>query len=204
MKKLLDETSDELTRSLLLAARAHRPPARSRARLLVALGAAGSLGLFSSKAFAWLGTSAGKLTLLGVGVAVAGGAYALADAPVAEPARVAVLSNAPAAVGAVEPVRSPAVAPAPGSAAAAPAAPPGAAASAETLPTSVPASVADSSVPSSRSLSRAMCDDRSSPSCSGSERSCITNVEGERRYRSGRDVFEQWNPKQNESPVGGA
>lgn len=93
MKKLLDETTDELTRSLLLAGRAQRPPAASRARLLVALGAAGGVGLFSSKAFAWLTTSAGKLTLLGVGVAVAGGAYALATAPVAEPPRVAILSN---------------------------------------------------------------------------------------------------------------
>jgi len=155
MKKLLDETSDELTRSLLLAARAHRPPARSRARLLVALGAAGGIGLFSSKAFAWLGTSAGKLTLLGVGVAVAGGAYALADAPVAEPPRVAVLSNtglpnagppAAVAVGATEPVRSPAVAPALGSAPAAPVAPAGVAASAEAVPSSVPAPAADSPV----------------------------------------------------------
>ena len=127
MKKLLDETSDELTRSLLLAARAHRPPAASRGRLLVALGAAGGIGLFSSKAFAWLGTSAGKLTLLGVGVAVVGGAYALASAPGAEPPRVAVLS-----LGTTEPARAPA--------------PQVAAPAAAPLPSSVPASVADSPV----------------------------------------------------------
>jgi len=155
MKKLLDETSDELTRSLLLAGRTHRPPAASRARLLVALGAAGGIGLFSSKAFAWLGTSAGKLTLLGVGVAVAGGAYALASAPVAESPRVAVLSNVglPEAelpeAGLPAPVALGATAAAPASAgpsALDPAAPAEAAPAAAALPSSVPASVADATV----------------------------------------------------------
>lgn len=79
MKKLLDENTDELTRALLEAGRAHRPPATSQAKLLLALGLGSSVGLLSSKAFAWLSTTSGKLTVLGVGVVgvgVAGALYA--------------------------------------------------------------------------------------------------------------------------------
>ena len=86
MKKLLDETSDDLTRALLEAGRSYRPPAASQARLLAALGVGAGVGLFSSKAFAWLGTSGGKLTLLGVSVGVAGSVWVAL--PSAEPARV--------------------------------------------------------------------------------------------------------------------
>jgi hypothetical protein len=82
MKKLLDETTDELTRSLLDAGRTHRPPAGNQARLLLALGVGSSIGLLSSKAFAWLGSSAGKLTLVSVGVlGIAGAAYSFAPRP---------------------------------------------------------------------------------------------------------------------------
>ena len=78
MKKLLDESSDDLTRALLEAGRSQRPPAGNQAKLLLALGAGGGVGLFSSKAFAWLSTSAGKVTLASVtlgGVVLAGAAY---------------------------------------------------------------------------------------------------------------------------------
>jgi hypothetical protein len=75
MKKLLDETTDDLTRALLEAGRSHRPPSTNHAKLLVALGVGAGVGLFSAKAFAWLGTSAGKLTLLGVSVGIAGAVY---------------------------------------------------------------------------------------------------------------------------------
>jgi hypothetical protein len=75
MKKLLDDNTDELTRALLEAGRSHRPPASNRGRLLVALGASSGVALLSSKAFAWLGTSTGKLSVLGVGVGVAGVLY---------------------------------------------------------------------------------------------------------------------------------
>lgn len=69
MKKLLDDNTDDLTRALLEAGRSHRPPATNRAKLLLALGVSSGVTLLSSKAFAWLGTSTGKLTVLGVGVA---------------------------------------------------------------------------------------------------------------------------------------
>jgi hypothetical protein len=75
MKKLLDESTDDLTRSLLQAGIEHRPPAGAKAQLILALGAGSAVGLFSSNAFAWLGTSAGKLTLLSVTLAVAGAVY---------------------------------------------------------------------------------------------------------------------------------
>jgi len=80
MKKLLDESSDDLTRALLEAGRSQRPPAGNQAKLLLALGAGGGVGLFSSKAFAWLSTSAGKVTLAsvtlgGVVLGFAGAAY---------------------------------------------------------------------------------------------------------------------------------
>jgi hypothetical protein len=78
MKKLLDETTDELTRELLLAGVEHRPPSGNKAQLLVALGAGSALGLFSSNALAWFGTSAGKLTVLGVTLGVAGAVYVVA------------------------------------------------------------------------------------------------------------------------------
>lgn len=103
MKKLLDENTDELTRALLEAGRAHRPPATNQAKLLLALGVGSSVGLLSSKAFAWLGTTSGKLTVLGVGVVgVAGALYAgspdSADVPAERVARSeAQLSPAPAA-----------------------------------------------------------------------------------------------------------
>ena len=77
MKKLLDETTDELTRELLLAGVEHRPPPGNKAQLIVALGAGSALGLFSSKALAWFGTSAGKLTVLGVTLSVAGVVYSV-------------------------------------------------------------------------------------------------------------------------------
>ncbi|MEO8182265.1 MAG: hypothetical protein ABI895_25800 [Deltaproteobacteria bacterium] len=86
MKKLLDETSDDLTRALLEAGRSYRPPAANQAKLLAALGVGAGVGLFSSKAFAWLGTSGGKLTLLGVSVGIAGSVWVAL--PSAEPARV--------------------------------------------------------------------------------------------------------------------
>jgi hypothetical protein len=69
MKKLLDENTDDLTRALLEAGRSHRPPASNRGKLMLALGVSSGVTLLSSKAFAWLGTSTGKLTVLGVGVA---------------------------------------------------------------------------------------------------------------------------------------
>lgn len=80
MKKLLDENTDDLTRVLLEAGRSHRPPAANQAKLLMALGVGSSVGLLSSKAFAWLGTTSGKLTMLGVGVVGVGVAGVLYEA----------------------------------------------------------------------------------------------------------------------------
>ena len=77
MKKLLDETTDDLTRALLVAGVEHRPPVGNKAQLIVALGAGSAVGLFSTKAFAWLSTSAGKVTLLGVALGVSGAVYAV-------------------------------------------------------------------------------------------------------------------------------
>lgn len=71
MKRLVDETTDELARSLLQAGIEHRPPSGNKAQVIVALGAGGALGMFSSNAFAWLGTTAGKVTAVGVAVGVA-------------------------------------------------------------------------------------------------------------------------------------
>lgn len=76
MKKLLDEATDDLTRALLEAGVAHRPPAGNRRKVMLALAAGSVLGLSSSKAVAWLGTGAGKMTLAGVTLAVAGSIYA--------------------------------------------------------------------------------------------------------------------------------
>ncbi len=78
MKKLLHETTDDLTRELLLAGVEHRPPPGNKAQLIVALGAGSALGLFSSNALAWFGTSAGKLTVLSVTLGVAGAVYVVA------------------------------------------------------------------------------------------------------------------------------
>lgn len=75
MKRLLDESTDELTRSLLQAGVEHRPPPGNERQLIVAMGAGGALGLFSSNAFAWLGTTAGKVTAAGVAVGVAGAVF---------------------------------------------------------------------------------------------------------------------------------
>jgi len=75
MKRLLDESTDELTRSLLQAGVEHRPPAGNKRQLIMAMGAGGALGLFSSNAFAWLGTTAGKVTAAGVAVGVAGAVF---------------------------------------------------------------------------------------------------------------------------------
>jgi len=72
MKRLLDESTDELTRSLLQAGVEHHPPSGNERQVIMALGAGGALGLFSSNAFAWLGTTAGKVTAAGVAVGVAG------------------------------------------------------------------------------------------------------------------------------------
>lgn len=77
MKKLLDETTDDLTRALLEAGARQRPPAGSRRKLLVALGASTAVGLFSSKALAWFGTGLGKWTTLAVTVGAVGTIYAL-------------------------------------------------------------------------------------------------------------------------------
>lgn len=74
MKRLVDESTDELTRALLVAGIEHRPPPGNRARVMMALGAGGALGLFSSNAFAWLGTTAGKVTAASVVVGIAGAA----------------------------------------------------------------------------------------------------------------------------------
>lgn len=78
MKRLLDETTDDFTRSLLVAGVEQRPPAGNKGKLLVALGAGSALGLFSSHAVAWLGTSGGKLSVLGVALGMAGAVYAVA------------------------------------------------------------------------------------------------------------------------------
>jgi hypothetical protein len=77
MKKLLNETTDDLTRALLVAGIEHRPPAGNQGKLIMALGAGGAVGLFSSNAVAWLGTTAGKASLLGVALGVAGAVYAV-------------------------------------------------------------------------------------------------------------------------------
>lgn len=78
MKRLLDESTDELTRSLLQAGIEHRPPPGNQRRVIMALGAGGAFGLFSSNAFAWLGTTTGKLTAAGVAVGVAGAVFVAA------------------------------------------------------------------------------------------------------------------------------
>lgn len=85
MKRLLDETTDDFTRALLVAGIEQRPPAGNQRKLLLALGAGSALGLFSSQALAWLGTSGGKLSLLGVALGVAGAVYAVGPWSEAEP-----------------------------------------------------------------------------------------------------------------------
>jgi hypothetical protein len=78
MKRLVEETTDELARSLLEAGIEHRPPPGNKAQVIVALGAGGALGMFSSNAFAWLGTTAGKITAVGMAVGVAGAVWVAA------------------------------------------------------------------------------------------------------------------------------
>jgi hypothetical protein len=106
MKKLLDESPDDLTRALLEAGRSQRPPAGNQAKLLLALGAGAGVGLFSSKAFAWLSTSAGKVTLAsGVALGLAG-AVSLAlppEQPEQREARLSPVAPAPAAVAPAAP-----------------------------------------------------------------------------------------------------
>lgn len=85
MKRLVDETTDDLTRSLLAAGIEHRPPPGNKAHVLVALGAGGAFGLFSANAFAWLSTTAGKVTAAGVAVGVAGAVWV--GVPYAQQAR---------------------------------------------------------------------------------------------------------------------
>ena len=92
MKRLVDETTDELTRSLLSAGIEHRPPPGNKAQVIAALGAGGAVGLFSSNAFAWLSTTAGKVTAVGVAVGVAGAVWVAA--PASKPASSASASNA--------------------------------------------------------------------------------------------------------------
>lgn len=103
MKRLVDETTDELTRSLLSAGIEHRPPPGNKAQVIVALGAGSAVGLFSSNAFAWLSTTAGKVTAVSVAVGVAGAVWVAApaakQASSASPApnhAVAATSDAPA------------------------------------------------------------------------------------------------------------
>lgn len=109
MKRLVEETTDELARSLLQAGIEHAPPPGNKARVIVAMGAGGALGMFSSNAFAWLSTTAGKVTAVSVAVGVAGAVWVAA--PPARDARssvdaseaaatVATVSNAPEAEGA--------------------------------------------------------------------------------------------------------
>jgi hypothetical protein len=78
MKRLVDESTDELTRSLLAAGIEHRPAPGNKAHVIVALGAGGAIGLFGSNAFAWLGTTAGKVTAAGVTVGIAGALFVVA------------------------------------------------------------------------------------------------------------------------------
>jgi hypothetical protein len=85
MKRLLDESTDELTRSLLGAGIEHRPPPGNKAQVIMAIGAGSAFGLFSSNAFAWLGTTAGKVTAAGVAVGVAGAVFVAGPAFVASP-----------------------------------------------------------------------------------------------------------------------
>jgi hypothetical protein len=75
MKRLVDESSDELTRALLRAGIEDGPPPGNKAHVIVALGAGSALGLFSSNAFAWLGSTAGKVTAAGVAVGMAGAVF---------------------------------------------------------------------------------------------------------------------------------
>lgn len=87
MKRLLDETTDDFTRALLVAGIEQRPPAGNKRKVLIALGAGSALGLFSSHALAWLGTSGGKLSLLGVALGMAGAVYAVDPWSETEPKR---------------------------------------------------------------------------------------------------------------------
>lgn len=76
MKRLLDESGDEVTRLLIEAGVEHQPPRDGKVRLMTALGVGSALGLASSEVWAWFGTGTGKVvaTVAFVGAA-AGGAY---------------------------------------------------------------------------------------------------------------------------------
>jgi hypothetical protein len=117
MKRLLDESTDELTRSLLAAGIEHRPPPGNKAQVIVAIGAGGALGLFSSNTFAWLGTTAGKVTAVGAAVGIAGAVFVAVPAarPSVEHAR------ATAALRGSTSTSAPAPAPAPAPAVSSPA-----------------------------------------------------------------------------------
>lgn len=95
MKRLVDETTDELARSLLQAGIEHHPPPGNKAQVIVALGAGGALGMMSSNAFAWLSTTAGKFTAVGVAVGVAGAVW-VAVPPAGEARSNAIASNSAA------------------------------------------------------------------------------------------------------------
>lgn len=70
MKRLVDSSTSDLSKSLLRAGIEHQAPAQGRMKLLVALGVGGGLTLATSKALAWLATSSGKLTVLATGIAM--------------------------------------------------------------------------------------------------------------------------------------
>ncbi|MEY2929360.1 MAG: hypothetical protein RL033_109 [Pseudomonadota bacterium] len=146
MKKLLDDNTDDLTRALLEAGRSHRPPAANRGKLLLALGVSSGVALLSSKAFAWLGTSTGKLTVLGVGVAgMLYGALPSSEGVERSEARLSpATSDAVPALASARPVAAPSA-----SLVAAPSASLAAAPSA-LAPTVVPAHVADAPSPLGR------------------------------------------------------
>jgi hypothetical protein len=99
MKRLVDESTDELTRSLLSAGIEHHPPPGNQGRVIVALGAGGAFGLLSSNAFAWLGTTAGKVTAVSVvAVGVAGAVFSVVPSvedKLAEGSRVTASLRAP-------------------------------------------------------------------------------------------------------------
>lgn len=113
MKKLLEETTDELTRALLVAGSSHRPPPGNKAKLLVSLGVGTSVGLLSSKAFAWLSTSAGKASVISV-VGLAGALYVAAplfSSPQQEPPRATPDNEQPVATEVAPAVSAPQDAP---------------------------------------------------------------------------------------------
>lgn len=77
MKRLLEDPEDDVTRLLIAAGVQHQPPAGGKARLIATLGLGSLLWSWTSEAWAWFGTGAGKLTLVVVaaGAAAGGGLY---------------------------------------------------------------------------------------------------------------------------------